>query len=697
MGKFQAKDIRNIALCGHGSCGKTTIVDKLLALTGAVSGQHSVDDGTSVCDFDEEEKHHKYSIEASFVHFEHKNKRFNLFDTPGYPDYIGQTIGALAAVDTAAIVISAHSGIAVNTRRVFKEAGDRGMGRMIIINGMDDENVDYPGLIANIKEVFGNQCVQLNVPIGSGVDFKGVASTLKVPDDTSGALVDPSEINEALIESIIEVDEEVTERYFEGQTPTDEEIGRLIVQSISEGSLIPIVSCSAKMGVGLDELLDAMALCAIPADQVKKTASKDGDEVTVEANADGPLVGQVVKTRIDPFVQKLSFIRLYSGTLKKDDTVHVSGARKDIKMGQLLDVQGSETSSIDSASAGDIVAVAKMDDLHTNTSVGDLEVPPIKFPTPMVGLAVTPKSRGDEGKLSNSLNKIVEEDPTITLDRDAQTKELVIHGMSELHLMIVQERLKRRDKVEVETREPKIPYKETIQDNGDGSYRHKKQSGGRGQFGEVHIRMYPLPTGTDVEEFCTKERFPQLKAKHYDEENNFLWVDSVVGGSIPGNFMPAIEKGFKERMAQGVIAGCKVQNVCVEVHFGKHHPVDSSEAAFKTAGSMAFRNVFRECRPSLLEPIVHLDITVPDGNVGDINSDLSTRRGRMLGMDAAGGGMTTLSTEVPLAEVTTYSRNLSSITGGQGSFTMEFSHYDVVPGNVQKEIIDKAKIAEEEE
>lgn len=697
MGKYQAKDIRNIALCGHGSCGKTTIVDKLLALTGAVSGQHSVDDGTSICDFDEEEKHHRYSIEAAMTHFEHKGKRFNLLDTPGYPDYIGQTIGALAAVDTAAIVISAHSGIAVNTRRVFKEAGDRGVGRMIIINAMDDENVDFPALLANIQEVFGNQCVPLNVPLGSGQDFNGVASTLKVPDDTSGALVDPAEINEALIESIVEVDEEVTERYFEGQMPTDDEIGRLIVEAVAEGTLIPIVCCSSKAGVGLPELLDAWALCALPADKLKHKDTKDGDEVTIEAKPDGPLVAQVFKTRIDPFVQKLSFLRIYSGTLKKDDTVHASGARKDFKMGQLVDVQGSETSNVDSASAGEIVAVAKMEDLHTGTSVGEVEMPSIKFPTPMVGLAVSPKSRGDEGKLSSALHKITEEDPTIKLDRDAQTKELVIHGMSELHLMIVQERLKRRDKVEVETREPKIPYKETIQNEGEGSYRHKKQSGGRGQFGEVHIRMYPFPEGTDPEEYATKARFPQLKAHHYNEDNNFLWVDSVVGGSIPGNFMPAIEKGFKERMTQGVIAGYKVQNVCVEVHFGKHHPVDSSEAAFKTAGSMVFRNVFRECKPALLEPIVKLEVTVPEANVGDINSDMSGRRGRMLGMDAAGGGMTTLTAEVPLAEVTTYSRNLSSITGGQGSFNMEFSHYDVVPGNVQKDIIDKAQLKEEED
>jgi elongation factor G len=324
-------------------------------------------------------------------------------------------------------------------------------------------------------------------------------------------------------------------------------------------------------------------------------------------------------------------------------------------------------------------------------------MPRIKFPTPMVGLAVSPKSRGDETKLSGALGKIVQEDPTFRLDRDPQTKEMVATGMSELHLQILQERLKRRDKVEVTTREPKIPYRETIQANAEGSYRHKKQSGGRGQFGEVHIRMFPLPKDTDIEEYAVKSRFSSMKKFHYDEGNNFLWIDSVVGGTIPSNFLPAIEKGFKERIQRGVIAGYLVQNVCVEVHFGKHHPVDSSEAAFKMAGSMVFRNVFQQAKPALLEPIVKMEVTVPADNVGDISSDMSGRRGRVLGMESAGGGLQTVAVEVPLAEVTTYARSLSSITGGQGSYSIEFSHYDVMPGNVQKEIIDKAALKEEEE
>ncbi|REK19060.1 MAG: elongation factor G [Planctomycetota bacterium] len=694
----QTQDIRNIVLCGHGSAGKTTLADAMLNLTGAVKRPASVDDGTSICDFDDEEKHHHHTIESTLVHFDHAGKHFNLIDTPGYPDFIGQAIGAMRGVETAAVVIDAHSGLGVNTRRVFREAGERGLGRVIIINKMDADNVDFPGLLSTVQELFGPACVPLNVPLGHGGDFKGVASTLKPPESADGALIDPKSINETLIESIIEVDEAVTERYFEGKLPTDEELSKLIVTSVAQGSLIPVLCVSSKTGVGMQELLDALAQCTLPPEAIEREAKNEaGETVAVKADPDGPLVAQVFKTRIDPFVHKLSFVRVFSGTLHKDDSVHVSGARKAVKLHQLLSVQAGETHPVDSAAAGDIVAVAKVDDLHTGVCLGELELPKIKFPTPMVGLAVTPKSRGDEGKLSGALQKIVEEDSTVKLNRDAQTHELVMNGMSELHLQLLQERLKRRDKVEVDTKEPKIPYRETVQANAEGSYRHKKQSGGRGQFGEVHIRMFPFPAETDPAEFCTKERFPSMREYHYDPEHNFLWVDSIVGGTIPNNFLPAVEKGFKERLGRGVIAGYQVENVGVEVHFGKHHPVDSSEAAFKTAGSMAFRDVFQQARPGILEPVVVVHVTVPGDKLGDINSDMSGRRGRVLGMDSAGADLQTVTAEVPLAEVTTYARSLSSITGGQGSYTMEFSKYDLVPGNVQKEIVDKAVLKEEEE
>jgi len=698
MAKTKVEDIRNLVLCGHGSAGKTTLADRILVDTGAVNAQPSVDDGTSICDFDPEEKSHKYSIESSVVHFQHGGKQFHLIDAPGYPDFIGQTISALRGVDTAAIVINAQSGIEVNTRRCFDEAKAGGVGRMIVINKMDAENIDFPGLIDGIKELWGTPCVLLNVPIGHGADFKGVVGTLRVPEETAGALLDPTEVHEPLIESIIEVDEEVMERYFDGTPPTDEELSRLMVRAVAEGSLVPIVCCSAKTGVGVTEALDAMAMCGLPPGVPKRTATNEsGEEIELAADPAGPLVAQVFKSRIDPFVQKLSFIRVFSGTLKKDATVPASTVRKGLKMGQLLKMQAGETSPVDEAGPGDIVAVAKMEGLHTSTTLGGCVMPAIKFPSPMVGLAVTPKSRGDETKLSGALAKVVEEDPTFTLDRDMQTKELVMTGMSELHLTVIRERLSRRDKVEVDVKEPKIPYRETIQANADGMYRHKKQTGGRGQFGEVHIRMKPLPRGTDIEEFAVKSRFPQMKGHHYDEANNFLWVDSVVGGVIPSNFMPAVEKGFKDRLTRGIIAGYQVQDVCIEVHFGKHHAVDSSETAFKTAASMVFRNVFQEASPSLLEPVVKMAITVPEDNVGDVYSDMSGRGGRVLGADSAGGNLQTVQAEVPLRSVTTYARTLSSMSGGQGSYTLEFSHYDMVPPNIQQEIIAKSKVKEEEE
>ncbi|MGD0655943.1 MAG: elongation factor G [Thermoguttaceae bacterium] len=698
MAKYQVEDIRNIVFCGHGSSGKTTLVDRMLTATGMVNRMVSVDDGSSICDFDEEEKQHKYTIEASVVHFDHAGKRFNVIDTPGYPDFIGQTIGAMRGADTAAIVIHAQSGIEVNTRRVFAEAKKAGLGRMIVINKMDSDNINFSGLIESIQELFGKACVLFNVPLGQGHEFRGVADTLKPPADTAGALIDPNELSESLLESIIEVDEAATERYFEGTPPTDEELTRLIPQAVAEGSLIPIICVSGKSGTGFPELLDALALCALPPALVKRTAvNAAGESVEIKPDTAGPLAAQVFKTRVDPFVQKLNFIRVYSGTLKKDSTVQVVGVRKGVKIAALMEMQAEETSPTDEAGPGAIVAVAKVEELHTGSCLGELSLPPIPFPTPMVGLAVSPKSRGDESKLSGALQKICEEDSTFRRDLDAQTKEMVVTGMSELHLQILRERLKRRDKVEIETREPKIPYRETIQANAEGMYRHKKQTGGRGQFGEVHIRMHPFPKDVKPEDFATKAHFPQMKDFHYDEENHFIWINSIVGASIPGNFLPAVEKGFKDRIERGVIAGYRVQNVCVDVHFGKHHEVDSSEQAFKTAGSMAFRNVFQQAKPALLEPIVRIEVTIPTANVGDINSDMSGRRGRVLSMDSAGGDLQTVIAEVPLAEVTTYARSLSSITGGRGSYSIELSHYDVVPGNVMQEIIAKSKIKEEEE
>ncbi len=690
-------DLRNLAVCGHSSAGKTSLVDHLLIKSGAVSAKPSVDAGNSICDFDEEEKHHKHSVESTVVNYDHSGKHFNVIDTPGYPDLVGQMIGSLRAVETALIAVDAHAGIKVNTRRAWNEAGKAGCGRILVLTKLDADNIDFTGLIDSLKEVFGDSCVLLNVPLGISSSLKGVASTLRLDGSADGAVVDPKEINEALVESIIEVDEAVMERYFEGEMPSESELRKLMVQAIAAGTLTPVVCISTKQDIGVSELMDILVDAALPPTAVPRTGTKDGDTVTLKPDPTAPLAAQVFKTRIDPFVQRLSFLRIYSGTLHKDSTLDSACARKGIKIGHLLSVQASETTPVDDAGPGEIVAVAKCEDLHTGTSLGEVHLPAIPFPTPMVGLAAAPKSRGDEAKLSGALHKITEEDSTIHLDHDPETKEMVLTGMSELHLMLIQERLKRRDKVEIETKQPKVPYRETVQSQGEGSYRHKKQSGGAGQFAEVHIRVFPLPEGIEIDEYAVKARFPHLKKKHYHKKNHFLWIDSVVGASIPGNFMPAVEKGFLERLRQGVVAGYPIQNVCVEVHFGKDHPVDSNETAFKMAASKAFAQVFKESKPALLEPVVNMHITVPADHVGDVSSDLAGRRGQMVGMETSGGGLTTVEAKAPLAEVSTYARTLSSMTGGQGSYAMEFSHYEVVPGNVQQEIISKAKMKDDED
>ncbi|MGY8771639.1 MAG: elongation factor G, partial [Pirellulales bacterium] len=582
--------IRDIVLCGHGSAGKTSLIDRLLEKTHEVKGHHSVDDGTSICDFEPEEKEHHYSIEASLAHFKHQGLRFNCIDAPGYPDFIGQTISAMRGADTAVIVIDAHTGIAVNTRRVFHEAEKAGFGRVIVINKLDTENVDFPNLMESIRLQFGSSCIPWNIPISKDQEFHSVVNVLDDQADTSGAMIDPLIYKEALVEAVIEADEHWMERYFEGEVPTAEQITQMLPQAVADGNLIPVICCSIKTGVGTEELLDALAQCSVPPQLVHRTAKNgQGEDVELHAEPDGPLAAQVFQTRIDPFVQKLSYIRVYSGTLRKDDTVDLGNGRKGVKIGQLLDVQANQLKPVNEAKPGDIVAVAKVDELYTGTNEGEVRLPEIDFPEPMVGLAIRPKSRNDETKLSVALHKLVEEDPTIRIDHDAQTHEIVLRGMSDLHLNLIQERIARRDHVEIETHDPKIPYRETILTESSGTYRHRKQSGGRGQFGEVHIRLFPLPRDTDIAEYATKANFHSMKRFHYHEDFNFLFVNSVVGGVIPGNFMPAVEKGLIERMQKGVLAGHQIQDICVEVHYGKHHPVDSSETAFKIAASMALK------------------------------------------------------------------------------------------------------------
>jgi elongation factor G len=714
MAKTRVEDIRDVAIVGHEQAGKTTLADALLFKAKAVDRRGSVDEGTSVSDYDDEEKEKKYSIDTSVLNLEYKGKKLYLLDAPGKPDFIGAALESLNAVDNAVIVISAPSGIQVNTRRMFSEAGKRGLARILVINKMDADNVHFPELLSAIRESFGKACVLSNIPIGHGPAFKGVVDVLHKGGAAAGALVDLATARSQLVDAIVESDEQLMEKYLTEGDVSDEELEAAFPRALAAGTVIPIFCTAAKKDIGVGELLDALATDAISPAQVKPRVGTRGSgdkaaEVPVEAKESGEFVAQVFKTLSDKFVGNLSFFRVLSGKLTAEQPVVNTRTGKSSRTGGLLLMQGKSQKTVPEAGPGDILAVAKVEDLGIGDTIGTAaqtpKLPRPSYPTPMFGLAVEPKSRGDEQKISGALHKISDEDPTFKVTRDTQTKELVITGMSQLHLDMIQHRLKRRFDVEIVTKEPKIPYRETITSNAESEHQHKKQTGGRGQYAKVLLRVYPLKDlnisskEQFFEDFATKARFEKLRidSSHYEDEHNFGFIDHIVGGSIPNQFIPAVEKGCKELLDRGALAGYRIQDVAVEVHFGKAHDVDSSEQAFKTAGRMAFKKAFLAARPVLLEPIVSLEVTVPSKYTGDILRDLNGKRARVENQDSLPGDLAVISGKVPLAEVTRYAAQLGSITQGSGSYTMEFSHYDQVPGNVQQQIVSKSKLAAEED
>ncbi len=712
MAKYRVEDIRNVALVGHEVAGKTSLVDALLWKAKAVDRRGSVDDGTSFSDYDDEEKKLKYSIDTALLHLEHAGKQVHLLDGPGKPDFVGAALGALNAVDNAMIVISAPGGILVNTRRMFAEAGKRGLARMLVINRLDADNIHFDDLLKAIQDSFGKGCVLFNAPVGIGGNFKGVVSVLEPPDNVpAGCAVDVAAIRSKLVDAIVEADESLMEKYLMEGTVSGEELKAALPKALGAGTVIPIFCTSAKKDIGIAELLDAISNLALSPVQAKPRLAVKGSgdkavEVTLEAKDSGEFVGQIFKNLNDKFVGVLSFFRVYSGKITADQQIVNLRTHKSSRTGGLLQMQGKTQKPVTEAIAGDIVAVAKVEDLHigdsVSTSAAAAKLNRPAYPTPMFGLAVEPKARGDEQKISGSLQKISDEDFTFKVTRDMQTKEMVMTGMSQLHRDVVQHRLKRRYDLEVITHEPKIPYRETITTPAEASHRHKKQTGGRGQFGEVHLRVYPLPRDITSEEellekFANKSKFEKMRSAHYEADHNFAFIDTIVGGTIPNQFVPAVEKGCKELLERGALAGFRIQDVAVEVYFGKAHDVDSSEAAFKTAGRVAFKNGVLAARPVLLEPIVNLEVTIPSKYTGAILGDLNTKRARIENQDSLPGDLAVIQCRVPLAEVTRYAAQLGSITQGQGSYTMEFSHYDQVPGNVQQQIVSKAKVAAEEE
>lgn len=669
MPTYTTQDIRNVLIAGHGLSGKTSLADALLHASGTTNRKASVADGSSFSDFEKEEKEHKHSIYSSILHVDHKGKRINLIDTPGSPDLIGQGLACLPAVETVAVVVNAQSGIEVVTRRMMEAAKDRNLARAIIVNKIDQPDIDLESLVEQIRETFGPECLPINLP---GKDRKSVVECLLNTQGESD-FDTVKRCHAAILDQIVEMDENLMEKYLGGEEPDYAALHAPFEQAMDEAHVIPILFTDARNGVGVMELLDAIAQhFPSPLEgNPRNFYSGEGENqrrFEYANNPNGLLLAHVFKVATDPFVGKLAVFRVHQGKAAGNSQVIIGHSKKPIKLGHVFHLQGKEHREADAIIAGDIGAVAKIEEIHTGDVLHDdhaldsVHLKPLTFPTPMYGLAVTPKARGDEQKISGALTKIAEEDPTFKFHTDRQTHEMVINGLGELHLRLVLERLKNRG-LHVDTKPPKIAYKETISAKAEGHHRHKKQTGGAGQFGEVYLRIEPMERG-----------------------KGFEFVDEVFGGTIPGQFIPAVEKGVRDVLEQGAIAGYPLEDVRVIVYDGKHHPVDSKEVAFRAAGKYAFIDAIQKAKPVLLEPIVNMEVTVPEANVGTVTGDLSGKRGRIQGTDILPGGLAQVKAIAPLSEVMQYQSQLKSVTGGQGSFVMEFSHYEPVPPQVQQQI-----------
>ncbi len=661
-------DIRNIILLGHGGSGKTSLAEAILHTTGATNRLGSVDDKTSICDYHDEEKEHQHSITSAVVHTNHAGKLLNIIDAPGYPDFIGPAIKAIPAAETAVIVISAAAGIEINTRKFFESVSAANIPKVIVINKIDTENVDFPALISTIQETFGSQCRCANLP---AADRASVIDCIENEAGESPA-ADVAKSHTDLIESIIEADDQLMETYLSGSEISKEKIASVFVNAIKSGTVIPILFTDSRNEIGIDRLLDLIVNYTPSPLEANPAPLKDGEKVTeLKPDPTGPLVGMVFRIGFDPRSNmKYSTIRIFSGTIKSDTNLLRNDEKKAIRPGHILKLQGPENKETDAGPAGDIIALAKIEDLkigdliHDGKVAGKFDAPPV--PQPMFSLALEPAARGDEQKIGSALEKLCEEDPCFKVSRDQQTNELVASGLGDLHLRVMIEKMEKRFKLSVTTKEPKIPYRETITAKAEGHYRHKKQTGGAGQFGEVYLRVEPAERGSD----------PPLE---------YNW--DIFGASIPGQYEPAILKGINDVMNAGFVAGFPMQDIKVSVYDGKHHPVDSKEVAFRAAGKGAFNDALAKAKPVLLEPIVNIEVTIPAENVGDITGDLASKRGRIQGQEMLPGNFIVIKAQVPLAEVMQYNSQLKSVTGGRGSYSMSLSHYEPVPPNVQQQII----------
>jgi elongation factor G len=670
MPKYRTEDIRNITFVGHTGSGKTTLTEALLKKSGKIGEAGTVERGTTTTDHDPLEKEFQHSLDSAIASFDSDGIHVNLIDTPGFPDFRGTTLTGMAATETTALLINAHNGIELSTRRLMRRAKRRRLCRIIIINKIDQPGTNLTNLIRQIREEFGPECLPINLPAGNLSTVKDCFFGTEGETD----IFSLSEAHEAIIDQVVEVNEELMEKYLEGEDLSREDLHNAFEQALREGHLVPICFTSALSGAGLGEFIRfCKHLLPNPAEgnppMVLKGEGDESEPVDVSTDPNGHVIAHVFKITNDPFVGKLSIFRIYQGTVKPDTQLFIGDGRKPFKVGHLFKLQGSKHEEIDAGIPGDICAVAKVDDIHYDAILHDshdednFHLKPLDFPQPMYGLAVKPSSRGQEQKLAQSIYRLTEEDPCFTVEHNQELNETVIRGLGELHMRVMMQRMSGRYNVEVATRPPRIAYRETVTRPAEGHYRHKKQTGGAGQFGEVFLRIRPKARG-----------------------EGFEFVNKVVGGSIPTSLIPAVEKGIRQIMAEGAIAGYQLQDLEVTVYDGKFHPVDSKEIAFVIAGRNAFLDAIHNAGPQILEPIVSVDVTVPEAVMGDVTGNLAGRRARISGTESLSGGQVTVTADMPLSSLSDYHTELKSMSQGQGNFTMEFSHYDPVPHAIQKQL-----------
>ncbi|MDM4767955.1 elongation factor G [Pelomonas sp. SE-A7] len=672
--------IRSLALVGPAGAGKTTLVEALLHQAGAIATPGSIERGSTVSDNDPLEKRMQHSLQASLLHMQHGGIRIHAIDTPGAPDFTGQSLPALEAADTAVVVINAQNGIELMASRLMDTAKARGLCRLVVVNRIDAPGVKLPELLEQLRESFGRECLPLNLPAGNASRVQDCFFSREGEADFSSVAA----AHQALVEQVVEVDSDFVDRYLNEGDVDPRELHAPLEQALREGHLIPVCFCSAKTGAGVAELLDVIErLLPNPGEgnppQFLVGEGPEAQPLQIAPDPEAHVVAHVFKINADPYLGKLGLMRVHQGTLKRGAQLFVGHARKPFKVAHLFMLQGKEHVEVDQALPGELCAIAKVDELQYDAVLHDaqedehIHLKPLEFPVPVHGLAITPARHGDEQRLWEILMRLVDEDPCLKVERTGTTNETVVYGLGELHLRMLLDRLRETYKFEVNTQPPRIAYRETISSPAEGHFRHKKQSGGAGQFGEVYLRVEPLERG-----------------------GGYQFVDAVKGGTIPGQFMPAVEKGVRAAMESGVVSGNPLVDVKITVFDGKHHSVDSKEIAFFTAGKRALMAAVREARPLVLEPIVQIEISAPDHAIGDITGDLASRRGQVNGTRSTVPGMLTVQGLAPLAELAAYQNRLNAMTSGQGRYTVALSHYEAVPPNTQSAMVSAYRSQEEE-